>query len=307
VSSEFVFRDALPSDREEVLALTANTWEGGDYIHWVFDEWVADTSGRFLVAVDATLGSIAAIDKLSFYTPGEAWFEGLRVHPAYRGRGLAASLQTYMIGEARRLGGRVVRFLTAVNNSTVHRKAYRDGFRARFVVRQFKWSPIGDKSPGAVSVSDAWALRPATSAEATLLFDWWTRSSSWDATGGMVHRVWSFSQTTVDEWVERAARGDLLVPEGTDVTHLSAPPAMALVAEDHGPEAGATWTIGLVSAIGSEWPALASALARRAGAQGIRHMEGLLPDSASLLAAFIAAGFSCDPDGECLCLFELDL
>lgn len=32
---EFVVRDALPQDKEEVLAFTAHTWEFGDYISYV--------------------------------------------------------------------------------------------------------------------------------------------------------------------------------------------------------------------------------------------------------------------------------
>src|SRR5437868_12964361 len=114
--SAFVFRDALGSDRGEVLALTANTWEDGDYIQWVYDDWVGDAMGRFLVAVESASERVAAIDKLSFLSPTEAWFEGLRVHPDYRGRGLASSLQRYMIGEARRLGAETVRFVTVVDN-----------------------------------------------------------------------------------------------------------------------------------------------------------------------------------------------
>ena len=42
----FVFRDIRPEDRAEVLALTANTWENGDYIHWVFDDWLNDPTAH---------------------------------------------------------------------------------------------------------------------------------------------------------------------------------------------------------------------------------------------------------------------
>src|SRR5437762_1260753 len=111
-AEEYTYRDVRPEDKAEILALTAHTWEFGDYIQYVFDDWLADTTGRFLVAQEQPSGRIVAIDKLSMLSPTEAWFEGLRVHPDFRGRGLAGRLQKYMIGEAARLGAQAVRLTT---------------------------------------------------------------------------------------------------------------------------------------------------------------------------------------------------
>jgi len=83
---EFVFRDARPEDKAEVLAFTAHTWEFGDYIQHVYDYWLDDTSGRFLAIVHTPSGQIAGIDKLTMLSPAEAWFEGLRINPDFRGK-----------------------------------------------------------------------------------------------------------------------------------------------------------------------------------------------------------------------------
>ena len=54
---EYLCRDARPEDKAEVLALTAHTWEFGDYIQYVFDDWLADPQGRFLVAEEQASGA----------------------------------------------------------------------------------------------------------------------------------------------------------------------------------------------------------------------------------------------------------
>ena len=47
---------------------------------------------------------------------GEWWFEGLRVDPDFRRRGIAAALNRYHVALARRLGGKVIRYMTGDEN-----------------------------------------------------------------------------------------------------------------------------------------------------------------------------------------------
>ncbi len=301
-SSSFTFRDINPSDKEEILALTANTWEGGDYVEWVFDDWVNDPGGRFLAAIDDASGRIAGIDKLTFLSPTEAWFEGLRVHPDFRGRGLATRLQTHMIGEAQRLGAQTVRLLTNIDNLSMHRKAYRDGFSARAVVRHWRWL-----ASEAVAQGDdqLWQLREATPDEASKLYEWWRLSASCRASDSLINRNWSFGATSPDEWVGHAERGGLLIPEGTDVAALALPPPLALVIRGAHDDEDPYWTISLLSATGAEWNVLADALLRWARSRGIAEVEGLVPDSASTYLALQQAGFKTGGVHASLCLFEL--
>ena len=39
-----------PADRERVVELTADVWEGHDYLPEVFEAWVADPSADFMAA-----------------------------------------------------------------------------------------------------------------------------------------------------------------------------------------------------------------------------------------------------------------
>ncbi len=303
----FFFRDIAPNDKDEVLALAALTWNGGDYIHWVFDGWVSDTSGRFLAAVERETGRLAGIDKLSFLSTTEAWFEGLRVHPDFQGRGLATQMQTYMIGEARRLGALTVRFLTNTGNTSVHRKAYRDGFTARFVARHWRWL-ASEEAPQAANTesSSQFDLRAATPDQAPLLYEWWKRSPSWRATGGLVNTRWSYSAASPGAWLERATRCELLVPQSTDIAKLAAPPPTALITRlaDGGDP---YFEIAMLSAMGGEWSALAQALVRLAKSENIGEIEGLVCDNTDAYLALQAAGFTSGGEHECLCLFELSL
>lgn len=132
--SDFRIRPARPQDKEAVLEFTRHTWgeENGDYIPEVWDAWLADRQGRFLVA--ELEGRPVGIGKVTLQGEGECWLEGLRVAPQYRGSGIAHTLQLEATKVARELGAQIVRFATASWNEAVQHMAQEDGFSrvARF-------------------------------------------------------------------------------------------------------------------------------------------------------------------------------
>jgi GNAT superfamily N-acetyltransferase len=76
------------------LAFTKRIWEGRDYIHLVWDEWLADPRG---VLVSAQFGArLVGIAKITPVFPGQWWLHGLRVDPDYQGRKIASHLHEYM-------------------------------------------------------------------------------------------------------------------------------------------------------------------------------------------------------------------
>jgi GNAT superfamily N-acetyltransferase len=300
VSSEYIFRDVRAEDKAEVLAFTAKTWEFGDYIGYVFDEWLADPTGRFLAIEQRGSGQVVGIDKLTMLTPAEGWFEGLRIHPDFRGQGLATNVQRYMIGEAARLGARTIRFLTLANNRPIHLAAFRDGFVLRCTVRFWKWST------GEPSSKEAIKLRYATPAETPALHDWWQRSSAY-RTWGLAHHRWSFASTSPQDWVQAAREQRLVVPLDTFVDADSLPTPSVLVRTDHDDEESITWGISAVTARHDEWLPLLTGLISAAKEAGVAEVNGLLPDMQEVYGAAQMAGFTPDPDEDRLCLFELIL
>lgn len=303
---EFVFRDARVEDREEIRALAEAASEGEDYVGWVFEEWVSDAVGRFLVAVEEGSGRIAAIDKLTFLSLREAWFEGLRVHPDFQGRGLYTSLERHMIGEARRLGAEVIRFLTRDEPSAVHRNAYRHGFKLRFVVSAWKWTLKSERRRSGLSgLPQIGPLRAASAHEAPQLYEWWRRTASYEACGGLLNRGWSFSETTAGEWRARAERGDLFVPEGVEIREALLPPPLALVSQEfYDGAVGPEWVISTFSATGHELHSLLDALVGEARARNIGEIHAVLPDTFRMHTAMMHAAFEPVARYSAMALFE---
>src|SRR5436853_4874457 len=100
---ETEIRPARPEDREAVLAFCKHTWEWGDYIEYVWDEWLHDPQGVLFVAtIDGRPVAISHLRMLSPTSTPEAWLEGMRVDPAHRHQGLAIALDGAMMTEAKK-------------------------------------------------------------------------------------------------------------------------------------------------------------------------------------------------------------
>src|SRR5688572_105289 len=97
-----VFRPVTLADRAAMLDVCATVWEGEDYLPHYFDRWVAAEGGQF-TAVEVE-GQVVALAKLTRIAHGEYWLEGIRVHPDYRGRGLAAALHDYHVALWKQFG-----------------------------------------------------------------------------------------------------------------------------------------------------------------------------------------------------------
>ncbi len=122
------FRPIQPADKDRINAFTFNTWGDNedDYIKDVFDDWLADPCGEFTAAVLA--GEVVGIAKLTDMGDDEWWFEGLRIDPAYRRQGIASEFNRYHIDLAKRLGGKVIRYMTGGGNVGSRAIGARAGF-----------------------------------------------------------------------------------------------------------------------------------------------------------------------------------
>ncbi len=112
--SEVVIRQARAEDREAVLAFCAHTWDWGDYIERVWDEWLHNPAGLLLVALmgDQPVGLL----HMQMLNETEAWQEGMRIDPAYRKQGIAKQMSMEASAEAMRRGATVVRLLIESTN-----------------------------------------------------------------------------------------------------------------------------------------------------------------------------------------------
>lgn len=101
------FKMVQPEDKEEILSFTSNTWEWGDYIPYVFDEWLDHKNGDFIKAV--LDNKIVGISHIGYLSDWEAWLEGLRVHPDYRHIGVGTFLLDVSLEILKNKGIRVAR------------------------------------------------------------------------------------------------------------------------------------------------------------------------------------------------------
>jgi GNAT superfamily N-acetyltransferase len=123
-----VVRPALASDKAAVLQFCQHTWPDiEDYIPLVWDKWMADVSGQILVAVlNERPVAMARVVRLSDI---EGWWEGLRVDPQYRGRGLVSVLEQAVKQYFRELGVEVIRSCVAKWNTIMHGMMQRRGYQ----------------------------------------------------------------------------------------------------------------------------------------------------------------------------------
>ena len=119
-------RAARADDKEAVLAFCQQTFAWGDYIHYVYDQWLVDADGDMTVAV--VDGVPVALARVRYLSPTEAWFEGLRVNPAYRRHGLATVVAEYNRERALTRGIKVGRAFISATNVASQTLSSRMGF-----------------------------------------------------------------------------------------------------------------------------------------------------------------------------------
>jgi len=97
-----------------------------------------DTKGEmFVVEVG---GVPVGMNRVRYLEDGSAWFEGARVHPDFRGRGLATMLGENSMRVAKRKGVKVFRLTSGSRNRPAHRQIAKIEFEevARFSVYEPK-------------------------------------------------------------------------------------------------------------------------------------------------------------------------
>jgi GNAT superfamily N-acetyltransferase len=120
-------REARPADKKPLMDFIKDVWEGHDYIPRVWDDWLRDKGSKmFVVLAD---GRQVGMNRVRFLEDGSAWFEGARVHPQFRGMGLATALGEKSMDVANRKGVEVYRLTSGTWNKQAHRQIARMGFK----------------------------------------------------------------------------------------------------------------------------------------------------------------------------------
>ena len=200
MEEELTIRPARLDDKATVMAFCEHTWEWGDYIADVWDEWLADTAGRLMVAV--LDGRPIAVVHMQMVAPHECWLEGMRVDPAARRRGISRRLNAEAMSEAQKLGAVVARLAIHSDNARSQQAAAQGGFEqiGTFLHYEASAKPLpGEEEPVLAHAEDLPALMA--------LLD---RSTVYPALGGLLYTGWS-GRALTQEVMQEYLTADLVL------------------------------------------------------------------------------------------------
>ena len=220
-----------------VLAFASATWDGWDYIAEVWDAWVADEVGAFLVAtaeaapdgtdpadrdgVPLATGQVIGITHLAMLTATEAWVEGIRVDPRVRGMDVATDLQAGVLDAARSCGATIVRYVTSQVNEGSLRLGARHGLLpvgwGRFRGREREDDRVGPEGTASVvaaldrAAAEGWLLPEAAATDAPAWFARIAADPTFQAGHGLYeHRSWAHQALTADGLAAHIRAGEVL-------------------------------------------------------------------------------------------------
>jgi GNAT superfamily N-acetyltransferase len=273
-------RLARPEDKAAVLAFCARTWEWGDYLPEVWEDWLVDPAGRLLVA---TLDERpVAVMHVRMVAPQEGWLEGMRVDPTVRGQGIARALSARGREEARALGATVVRLATHSDNNVAQHASERDHFErvGTFIVYE---APAGQ-------LEDAEIPTPATPADLPDVQALLNLSSIFPAMGGLAYYQWAGRALTRTLLEERLAPGNLLVlKQGTDLQAL----AICHPQEEGESALSVEYLDGTSEGVGR----LAYSLRAVAADRGLERVVLVIPDQLMLRDVLAGTGYQTEDSG----------
>ena len=158
-SKDLTLRPMRAADRERVMEICRDVWDGHDYLPRVFDGWLGDAGAAFQAAeVD---GVVVGVQRLRPFAQGLIWYEGLRVASTHRRLGLARAMLASAIAEAKEQGFREMRLATG--NPDAVRMFESMGFRRLVDARWWRGARVEGGEPAHMpDPSEARKLWPAT-------------------------------------------------------------------------------------------------------------------------------------------------
>jgi GNAT superfamily N-acetyltransferase len=113
-----VCHHALPRDTADVLEFSKFTWNGHDYIQYVWDKWRADPDG--ILAVAEYGGRCVGMAKISLLAPGQWWLQGFRVDINYQDLKIGSHIHEYIDAWWLEHGAGYARLMTSSQRFKVH-------------------------------------------------------------------------------------------------------------------------------------------------------------------------------------------
>jgi GNAT superfamily N-acetyltransferase len=208
--AQITVREARHDDYEAVEAFTTNTWperDGGDYIPRIYHDWIDGDDRRKRTVVAEVDGEVAGLAQSVLLSEWEAWNQGLRVHPDYRGRGVSVAVTEDLFEWARERGATTASVMVFSWNEAGLGQSRACGYEP---ATEFRWAhPDPDAESRSKGSSDA---EITTDPDAAWRF--WTTSDARDHLRGFAlddDESWALSQLTREDLRAAADDDGLLV------------------------------------------------------------------------------------------------
>jgi GNAT superfamily N-acetyltransferase len=219
-ASAATYRRATHDDYDDVAAFTADTWsdrDGSDYIADVYHDWIEaddpDARERQFTCVAEVDGRVVSVAQVVLLSEHEAWCQGMRTAPAFRGAGIGKELTHELWDWARDRGATVARNMVFSWNMAGLGHSRGVGFAP---ATEFRWmhpEPDADASGPtgydlASDVNAAWS--------------YWTASDAREHLGGLgltADESWAVSELTRASFAAAADDRALLAVQSDRGTH----------------------------------------------------------------------------------------
>ncbi len=287
-------RPARTEDRDVVLAFCAHTWSDGDYIEYVWDDWLKGDNGVLLVGL--LDGQPVGINHMRMVSDDEAWLEGIRVDPVYRREGFGRVLTSRALVAAREHGATVARLLTSSDNLASQGMIARFGFLRVAEMARFRGPALVPDD----AVEIATPTRPGPD-DFERIWAWLVQSNLAPLTGGLEYADWQARALTEPLLRDYLAAGQVRLIEEWGAIQALAIPVATAPDWDSTPTLAVRYIDGLADAIGR----LALSLRAEAASENYARVELWLPDLLILRDAMAGAGY--EGDDEIMLVFAREL
>ena len=313
---EVEVRQARPADEESVVAFTRNTWddrEAGDYLPRVFGDWVesdgprqrtfvADVGGR-----DDPETAVAGVVQTTLLDDGEAWAQGMRVNPRYRGQGVSRLLTHAGFDWAREQGATAVRIMVFSWNRAGLGSARSSGYEP---TAEFRWVHPEPSPDGLAARSGASDDSLTVTTDPGVAWRAWQGSDADERLSGLAlstAETWALSELTAGRLSESTDDAGEGLGRVIAVRGPSGARAMTYRTRtyersgdgdgDDEPETWAEYGVGAWADLAGA-RALLSAVARDAAALGADRTRVLVPETARAVsdAAYLQVDIANEPD-----------
>ncbi len=277
-------RAARPEDRDAVLAFCQQTWEWGDYIEHVWDQWLNDPNGLLLVAtID---GQPVGLSHLKMINATDAWLEGMRVDPAYRKRGISTALNNTMLGEAMKRGATKAGLITESTNTASISLSERGHFRRVGAYALYRGIPEAAGTRQRYGIDTP---KVAIQADLNDIIDYLNASSIFPACGGLYYHSFVAYAINAELLAQKIAEQQVYILRRWDRLD-----GLAIAEPRLGGERGDQLSIGYIDGTTESISLIAYYLRHHVLDMELDHVAAYVPDLMMVRDAFVGAEYEWD-------------